>query len=100
MQVQREFQDRLGLAIGIVSAGVGVGMVLVVPLAQVLIDAYGGARRSRAGRVRAVDRALVVLLPARKPTPGQRRSLPRVRREIRLRRQRRSAKRCAARRSG
>ena len=39
--VQREFQDRLGLAIGIVSSGVGVGMMLVVPLTQVLIDAYG-----------------------------------------------------------
>jgi MFS family permease len=41
VHVQREYQDRLGLSIGIVSAGVGVGMVLVVPLAQVLIDAYG-----------------------------------------------------------
>ena len=41
VHVQREYQDRLGLSIGIVSAGVGVGMVLVVPLAQILIDAYG-----------------------------------------------------------
>ncbi|MBI1942336.1 MAG: MFS transporter [Betaproteobacteria bacterium] len=41
VQVQRDFQDRLGLALGIVSAGVGVGMLLVVPLTQVLIDAYG-----------------------------------------------------------
>ena len=41
VQVQRDFQDKLGLALGIVSAGVGVGMVLVVPLTQVLIDAYG-----------------------------------------------------------
>lgn len=39
--VQREFQDRLGLSIGIVSSGVGVGMLLVVPLAQLLIDAFG-----------------------------------------------------------
>jgi MFS family permease len=39
--VQREFQDRLGVSIGIVSAGVGVGMFLVVPLTQVLIDAFG-----------------------------------------------------------
>jgi MFS family permease len=39
--VQREYQDRLGFSIGIVSAGVGVGMLLVVPLAQVLIDAFG-----------------------------------------------------------
>jgi MFS family permease len=41
VQVQRHFQDRLGLALGIVSSGVGVGMLLVVPLAQLLIDAYG-----------------------------------------------------------
>jgi MFS family permease len=39
--VQREFQDRIGLAIGIASSGVGVGMVLVVPLTQALIDAFG-----------------------------------------------------------
>jgi MFS family permease len=39
--VQREFQDRLGLAIGLISSGVGVGMVVVVPLTQLLIDAYG-----------------------------------------------------------
>ena len=39
--VQREYQDRLGFSIGIISAGVGVGMMLVVPLTQYLIDAYG-----------------------------------------------------------
>lgn len=41
VHVQRHFQDRLGLSIGIISAGVGVGMTLVVPLTQVLIDAVG-----------------------------------------------------------
>jgi len=41
VHVQREFQHRRGLAIGIVSSGVGVGMVLVVPLTQLLIDAFG-----------------------------------------------------------
>ena len=41
VHVQREFQDRVGLAIGIVSSGVGVGMLLVVPLTQLLIDAFG-----------------------------------------------------------
>jgi MFS family permease len=41
VQVQRAFQDRLGLALGIVSSGVGVGMLVVVPLTQLLIDAYG-----------------------------------------------------------
>jgi MFS family permease len=41
VQVQRDFQDKLGLALGIVSSGVGVGMLFVVPLTQLLIDAYG-----------------------------------------------------------
>lgn len=41
VQVQRDFQDRLGLALGIVSSGVGLGMLVVVPLTQVLIDAWG-----------------------------------------------------------
>jgi MFS family permease len=41
VHVQREFQDRVGLAIGIVSSGVGVGMLAVVPLAQLLIGAFG-----------------------------------------------------------
>ena len=41
VQVQRDYEDRLGLALGIVSSGVGLGMLLVVPLTQLLIDAYG-----------------------------------------------------------
>ena len=41
IQVQRRFQDRMGFALGIVSSGVGLGMLLVVPLCQVLIDAFG-----------------------------------------------------------
>ena len=41
VQVQRRFPDRLGLGLGIVSSGVGVGMLLVVPLCQLLIDAFG-----------------------------------------------------------
>ena len=41
VHVQRNFQDRLGFSIGIISAGVGVGMMLVVPLTQLLIDAVG-----------------------------------------------------------
>jgi MFS family permease len=39
--VQREFQTRLGLAIGLISSGVGVGMIVVVPLTQLLIDSFG-----------------------------------------------------------
>jgi len=41
VQVQRDFQDKLGLAVGLLSAGVGIGMLLVVPSTQFLIDAYG-----------------------------------------------------------
>ena len=41
VHVQREFHERVGLPIGIISAGVGVGMTLVVPLTQALIDAFG-----------------------------------------------------------
>ncbi len=48
VHVQREFRDRLGLAIGIASSGVGVGMLLVVPLAQLLIDAFGWRAAFRA----------------------------------------------------
>jgi len=40
VQVQRRFKDRLGLSLGIVSAGVGVGMLLMVPLTQLLIDLW------------------------------------------------------------
>ena len=39
--VQGQFTQRLGLSIGIISSGVGVGMLLIVPLTQLLIDAYG-----------------------------------------------------------
>ncbi|MEX2479820.1 MAG: MFS transporter [Gammaproteobacteria bacterium] len=38
VQVQRRFEHRLGFALGIVSSGVGVGMLIVVPLCQLLID--------------------------------------------------------------
>ncbi|HWD22880.1 MAG TPA: MFS transporter [Burkholderiales bacterium] len=41
VHVQREYQHRLGFSIGIISAGIGVGMLLVVPLTQLLIDAFG-----------------------------------------------------------
>jgi len=48
IEVQRRFQDRLGLALGIVSAGVGIGMILVVPLSQWLIDELGWRTAFRA----------------------------------------------------
>lgn len=56
--VQRRYAHRLGLALGIISAGVGVGMLAVVPLAQWLIELYGW--RS-AFRWLAVATALCVL---------------------------------------
>jgi MFS family permease len=39
--VQKRFPNRLGLALGIVSAGIGVGMLIVVPFCQYLIDSVG-----------------------------------------------------------
>jgi MFS family permease len=39
--VQSEFKERLGLSIGIISSGVGVGMMLMVPLTQLLIEQFG-----------------------------------------------------------
>lgn len=41
VQVQRRFHRQLGLALGIVSSGVGLGMLVVVPLCESLIGAYG-----------------------------------------------------------
>lgn len=41
VQVQRRFKKNLGLAIGIVSSGVGVGILVVVPLSEHLIETYG-----------------------------------------------------------
>ena len=35
------FLDRVGMAVGIVSAGIGVGIAIVVPLTQYLIQAWG-----------------------------------------------------------
>lgn len=39
--VQRQFTERLGLALGIAGSGIGLGIFLVVPLCQALIDAFG-----------------------------------------------------------
>jgi MFS family permease len=41
VQVQRRFRSRLGLALGIASSGIGLGMLLVVPLCQLLIQEFG-----------------------------------------------------------
>ncbi len=39
--VQRQFLDRLGFSLGIVSSGIGLGMLFVVPLTQLLIESLG-----------------------------------------------------------
>lgn len=41
VMVQRHFSARLGLALGIAGSGIGLGIFLVVPLCQALIDAWG-----------------------------------------------------------
>ena len=41
MLVQRQFDQQLGLALGIAGSGIGLGIFLVVPLCQALIDAVG-----------------------------------------------------------
>ena len=41
VQVQRDFAGAAGLAIGVASAGVGLGMLIVVPALQAAIDAWG-----------------------------------------------------------
>jgi MFS family permease len=41
VMVQRQFDARLGLALGIAGSGIGAGIFLVVPLCQALIDAVG-----------------------------------------------------------
>jgi MFS family permease len=41
VMVQRQWSARLGLALGIAGSGVGLGIFLVVPLCQGLIDAFG-----------------------------------------------------------
>lgn len=39
--VHRQFMDRLGFSLGIISSGIGLGMLFVVPLCQLLIESLG-----------------------------------------------------------
>jgi len=48
VMVERRYQHRLGLAMGIVSSGIGVGMLTVVPLCQLLIETVGWRSAFRA----------------------------------------------------
>jgi MFS family permease len=80
VQVQRDFQDKLGLALGIVSSGVGLGMLVVVPLTQVLIDAHGWRTAFRVLAVICVlwivPAALFLLSRARRRGPVVRSAAP------------------------
>jgi MFS family permease len=57
--VTRSFQEKRGLALGIASAGVGVGILAVVPFAQFIID-HAGWRMAYFGMAAL---AAVVILP-------------------------------------
>jgi MFS family permease len=48
VMVQRQWKAHLGLALGIAGSGIGVGIFVVVPLCQALIDAFGWRRAFRA----------------------------------------------------
>jgi predicted MFS family arabinose efflux permease len=48
VMVQRQWKAHLGLALGIAGSGVGLGIFLVVPLCQALIDAFGWRHAFRA----------------------------------------------------
>ncbi|MEQ8662496.1 MAG: MFS transporter [Gammaproteobacteria bacterium] len=76
VQVQRRFPHRLGFAIGIVSSGVGVGMFVVVPLCQALIDAAGWRFAFRALGALAIAVILPCSLYLLRGTP--RRAVPRA----------------------
>ena len=41
VQVHNNYKENLGFAIGFISSGIGVGMLVIVPLVQVLIDFFG-----------------------------------------------------------
>lgn len=76
VQVQRRFQRRLGLALGIVSSGVGVGMLVVVPLCEHLIEAHGWREAFRVLALVCTGFALPAALflwwetPAHRPAAG------------------------------
>lgn len=82
--VQRQFSGRLGLALGIAGSGVGLGIFLVVPLCQALIDALGWRWAFRALSVLCVawilpatllgvrDTAAPAPSPAGRAAPGAR----------------------------
>lgn len=71
--ISRRFSERRGLALGIASAGGGLGITLLVPLSQIMIEAWGW---SRAYLGLALLCALVVILPVPFFLPGEARAGP------------------------
>jgi MFS family permease len=79
MLVQGQFRQQLGLALGIAGSGIGLGIFLVVPLCQALIDTVGWRWAFRVlGVICAVwiVPATWLVLPAAGPAPGVRRAAP------------------------
>ena len=70
--VQRWYPQRMGTMLGFTSAGIGVGIFLVGPLSQVLIDLVGWRDAYRALAV------LIALGGSSWPAGGQRRSPSRL----------------------
>jgi MFS family permease len=75
--VQRDFRARLGLALGIAGSGIGVGIFLIVPFCQLLIDAYGWRSAFRVLGVLAAAWIIpATWLAIREPAPGAAGELP------------------------
>ena len=76
VQVQRRFQRRLGLALGIVSSGVGVGMLVVVPLCEYLIETHGWRAAFRVLAIICTAFTLPAALFLLRETPAHQPSAP------------------------
>jgi MFS family permease len=77
VMVQRDFRARLGLALGIAGSGIGVGIFLIVPFCQLLIDAYGWRSAFRVLGVLAAAWIIpATWLAIREPAPGAAGELP------------------------
>lgn len=74
VQTQQRFPDRLGLALGTVSSGVGVGMLLIVPLSQLLIEAFGWRWAFRVLGIMCVAWTLPAAIYLARTAPAQARS--------------------------
>jgi MFS family permease len=76
VMVQRQWRARLGLALGIAGSGVGLGIFLVVPLCQALIDGFGWRWAFRALAVLSAAWILPATYLAIRDTPAAREPAP------------------------